>query len=171
MWWKALTKAVSQKAQWWAMAFIYMLTSLYSITAPGWHQSNSVKAQCSTEILYYTSQDEGWWDWKASSQRTARPMVSHSIIPWLIWNTAVCNTRGTHSAGTVHRESMLWRKTSPVRQVFMHSLTLSEIPGQLELKSIRFLLQIARSAHKQNSLRDIHKMNAFPSDNVTSLPV
>lgn len=88
---------VSQKAQWWAMAFIYMLTSLYSITGPGRHKSKSVKLQRSTQILYYTSEDRGAWVWKVNSQRAASSTVSRSTR--LIGKCGCAKTRGTHSAG------------------------------------------------------------------------
>lgn len=118
---------VSQKAQWWAMAFIYMLTSLYGITGPGWHKSNSVKLQRSTRFLYYTSEDGGAWDWKANSQRAASSMASHSTR--LIWKCRCAKhvghtLLGTGLLGPLHWESTLWRKAFPDRQVFTHNLML-----------------------------------------------
>lgn len=118
---------VSQKVQWWAMAFIYMLTSLHSITEPGWQKSNSVKLQQSTWILFCTSEGRGAWIQKVNSHGTASSTVPHSTQ--LLWK-CLCWKHMGHTLlvivllGLLCCASMLWRKAFPARQVFMHTLVL-----------------------------------------------
>lgn len=144
---------VSQEVQWWAMAFIYMLTSLYSIPEPGWQKSNSVKLQQSTWILYCTSEGRRAWIWKVNSHGTASSRVSHSTQ--LTWKCLCWKHMGHVLLGPLYWESMLWRKAFPARRVFMHNLKL------------KWEFGIARFAHKQNSHRDNTQSGfAYPSHNV-----
>lgn len=152
------------------MAFIYMLTSPYSITGPGWHESNAaicgeVPGFCA---LHHEMEEPG----AASRAARAQPARRHPTAHGLCGNTAVPSAWGTWPGTALlarrHQGSERRREAFPARGVFTHSSALKGEFGTAWSAEEYHISAADSQTCPQAKFTRRHTQSefAFPSDNV-----